>query len=73
MADFCDVGSERTQQVIDDALEARRRAAARPLIDHAYCNDCDCAIPVKRRKFVPGVETCVDCQGIREAKAVIRG
>jgi len=73
MADVCEVGAERTQQIIDDALAARRAAAARPAIDHPYCEDCDCAIPLKRREALPGVECCVDCQNIRELKAVSRG
>jgi len=73
MADFCDVGAERAQQTIDDALAARRLEASKPVIDHPYCEDCDCAIPLKRREALPGVECCVDCQAIREHVGVRRG
>ena len=73
MADACDLGSDRAQQIIDDALTARRLQASRPVVDHVYCLDCDEPIPLKRREMLPGVETCVDCQGIREQKGVSRG
>lgn len=73
MADFCDVGSERTQQMIDDALAARRAVAAKPVIDHLYCESCGVAIPLKRREALPGVDTCVDCQAMLEHMGVRRG
>lgn len=68
MADFCDIGAERTDQMLSDALEARRLRAARPAVDHPFCLDCDAAIPIKRRELLPGVETCVDCQQLREVR-----
>lgn len=73
MADFCDVGSERTQQMIDDALAVRRAVASRPVVDHQYCESCGCGIPLKRREALPGVDTCVDCQQILELSGVRRG
>lgn len=68
MADFADLGSARADQMLEEALEAQRRASARSNIDHVYCLDCDIAIPVKRREALPGVETCVDCQTLREPR-----
>ena len=73
MADACDLGSDRAQQIIDDALAARRLHASRPAVDHVDCLDCGWPIPLKRRESLPGVETCVDCQSIRERKGVGRG
>ena len=32
------------------------------------CAQCDAAIPVARRKAVPGVRLCVDCQSARDAE-----
>ncbi len=66
MADFCDIASDVSQQMLDDALAARRRIAATPTVDRPYCVDCGTAIPLRRREFLPGVETCVDCSAIRE-------
>lgn len=68
MADFADLGSERSEQMLEEALEAQRRASVRSNVDHEYCLDCDAPIPVKRREVLLGVETCVDCQSIREVR-----
>lgn len=68
MADFCDLGSERAQQILDDALAARARQSNKPAVDHPFCLECDAAIPLKRRELLPGVELCVDCQSIEEAR-----
>jgi phage/conjugal plasmid C-4 type zinc finger TraR family protein len=32
------------------------------------CEECDAAIPEARRKAVPGVRLCVDCQEARDAE-----
>ncbi len=68
MADFCDIGSDYTQQLVDDAIAAQLRKAWRPAVDHVYCLDCDEAIPLRRREALPGVECCVECQQVREAR-----
>ena len=73
MPDKCDLGAERTQQMLDDALDHRRYQASRLAISNLYCDDCGCAIPLKRREALIGVECCVDCQAIREHKGVCRG
>ncbi|MGY8811471.1 MAG: TraR/DksA family transcriptional regulator [Pseudomonadales bacterium] len=73
MADACDLGNDRAQQIIDDALAARRQQASRPVVDHLFCESCGVAIPPKRRELLPGVETCVHCQEILEHKGVGRG
>lgn len=73
MADACDLGAERAQQLNDDALAHHRYQASRLALDNPYCMDCGEAIPLKRREALPGVECCVDCQAIREHKGVGRG
>ena len=73
MPDLCEQGSERAQQMLDDALTEQRIKAARSPIDHLFCESCDRPIPLKRRELLPGVETCVDCQSIMEQQGVIRG
>ena len=69
MADLCDLGSERAEQLLEDALGRHRRAvqAASP-VGTLCCEECDAAIPLARRQAVPGCRTCVDCQGLREVR-----
>ena len=68
MADKCDLGADRAQQMLDDALQDHRYQASRLAISNLYCDGCGCAIPLKRREALIGVECCVDCQQLREAK-----
>ncbi|WP_321346432.1 TraR/DksA C4-type zinc finger protein [Halopseudomonas oceani] len=68
MPDFGDLGAERTQQMIDDALAERRYQASRLAIDNPYCVACGQAIPLKRREVVPGCEYCIHCQSINEQR-----
>ncbi|MHB0806031.1 TraR/DksA family transcriptional regulator [Stutzerimonas nitrititolerans] len=35
-----------------------------------FCADCDVEIPDARRKAYPSAVCCVECQSIREARAV---
>ncbi|MEO6225088.1 MAG: DksA/TraR family C4-type zinc finger protein [Sphingomicrobium sp.] len=60
------------QDQIDDTVkDAVERARARtPAGDSAKeCDDCDEAIPARRREALAGVRTCVACQSERD-KAV---
>ena len=36
-----------------------------------FCEECDTAIPEARRKAVPGVQLCVNCQSKLESKTVV--
>ena len=35
-------------------------------VSRMYCEECDEAIPPRRRELIPGVTTCVTCQSRRE-------
>mgnify|MGYP000744814237 CR=1 FL=1 len=37
-----------------------------------YCEACDTAIPVARRRAIPGVRLCVGCQSEREKQRTTR-
>lgn len=68
-ADPSDRATQREQELLADALEQHKRnhsAAGKKSALH--CIDCDVRIPEERRKAVPGVETCVDCQAQQEQK-----
>lgn len=46
---------------------ARLRAGRAPAVESAAtCIDCDEPIPEARRRAIPGVQLCVDCQGGRD-------
>lgn len=52
---------------IEDAVKlARSRLPAGASLTH--CEECDSDIPEARRKAIPGVRLCVDCQAEREKK-----
>lgn len=71
MADIADLANDQADYFLELALA---RHVAAPVLESAkYCVDCDEPIPALRREHVPGVQTCVDCQGIREMQGVRRG
>lgn len=66
MTDIFDRASEREEEIRADALDAQRRRAGlagKTWRDSAdECRVCGAGIPIKRRKAIPGVQTCVECQ-----------
>jgi phage/conjugal plasmid C-4 type zinc finger TraR family protein len=57
--------------VLDAVLAARARMPAGEAATH--CETCDEPIPDGRRRAVPGVRTCVDCQSGRDSRIVLAG
>lgn len=68
MADVVDVASEHAEYLLQRQLEQHQRRAAAPAASAEFCVDCDELIPALRREKVPGCQTCVDCQAVREAR-----
>lgn len=66
MTDIFDRASEREAELLGDALaeQARRAGLSGKTLDDSahHCRVCDDAIPTARRRALPGVQTCVDCQ-----------
>ena len=68
MSDWADKAAEREQELRDDALAAHARQAGRQAgeagaeagEDSAICGE---PIPAARRAALPGVQTCIKCQG----------
>lgn len=64
--DVFDRATEREEQLREAALKAQERRAGltgKTWRDSAEeCRVCGAGIPLKRRRAVPGVQTCVDCQ-----------
>jgi phage/conjugal plasmid C-4 type zinc finger TraR family protein len=58
---------------IEDELQ-RLRARRQPQGEsRASCAECDEPIPEARRRAIPGVKLCRDCQEERDARPVTRG
>jgi len=67
MADEIDRANDQAQYLLDVALQ-RIRVAPSSRISAEFCADCDDAIPVLRQQTIAGCQTCVECQGLREAR-----
>lgn len=66
MSDMYDRASDLEVAQREDALRAQQRRsglAGKSFSDSAReCRVCDESIPLPRRKAIPGVNTCIDCQ-----------
>jgi phage/conjugal plasmid C-4 type zinc finger TraR family protein len=64
---------EQIDAGVEDAVKlARSRLPAGESL--AYCETCDSVIPEARRKAIPGVRLCVDCQAeLEETQTHISG
>ena len=77
MTDFCEEGAQREEENRADALALQNRRAGlagKTIADSAQsCAICDTPIPDARRRALPGVQTCVDCQSDLEKAVGGRG
>lgn len=66
MTDVSDRATQREEELRADALDEqahRDPTRGKTVADSAtHCAICEQRIPVKRRRAVPGVQTCVECQ-----------
>jgi phage/conjugal plasmid C-4 type zinc finger TraR family protein len=65
--------NEQIDASIEDEL---KRMQARRLPEGeswAECAECGEPIPEARRQAIPGVKLCIDCQGERDSRPVMRG
>jgi phage/conjugal plasmid C-4 type zinc finger TraR family protein len=67
MADDVDIAQEREQTIIAAALANRDQQYSGE--SEYFCVKCDAVIPHQRREALPGVDVCVRCASIREAKS----
>lgn len=78
MTDVFDRATDREEEFRADSIEAwarRRNAANATLGDKSapHCRVCEERIPVARRRAVPGVQTCIECQKELEYSTVSGG
>lgn len=57
---------------VEDAIARARGKLARGE-SLKQCEECDAAIPEARRKAVPGVRLCIECQRAQDADAAYSG
>ena len=73
MTDVFDRATEVEEATRNDALDRQRRRAGlsgkTPENSATVCGECEEAIPEARRQALPGVQTCVDCQSLIEARS----
>lgn len=66
MTDMFDRATALEEAQREDALQAQARRAGmtgKTVADSAtHCGVCEGRIPAARRRAVPGVQTCIDCQ-----------
>lgn len=67
MADDIDRANDQAQYLLDVALQRSRRAPSNR-VSAKWCVDCDEWIPLLRQRTIEGCQTCVHCQGLREAR-----
>jgi phage/conjugal plasmid C-4 type zinc finger TraR family protein len=63
---------EQIDASIEDAIE-QARSNITTGESARLCEECDAAIPEKRREAIPGVQFCVACQSSLEEKVVATG
>ncbi|MCB1333981.1 MAG: DksA/TraR family C4-type zinc finger protein [Roseivivax sp.] len=65
--------NEQIEASIAEELE-RMRARRGPMGESlTHCAECDEPIPEPRRRAIPGVKLCIDCQAERDLRPVPRG
>jgi phage/conjugal plasmid C-4 type zinc finger TraR family protein len=67
MADNADIANELMELRLEGSLASRLSATAP--VHATECDDCGAEIPAARRAAAPWAATCIECQGVREAKA----
>ncbi|WP_414159871.1 TraR/DksA C4-type zinc finger protein [Pseudomonas sp. BNK-45] len=67
MADVIDLANDQADYFLQVALDRRQRQTT-TAASAEFCEDCDDPIPLLRQQMVPGCQTCVSCQELREAR-----
>lgn len=65
--DKADIANDYIEWRTEQALKAREYRPSE-LASRAICKECDEPIPAARRQALPGVQLCVRCQAILEAR-----
>lgn len=63
---------EQIDASVEDEIERARSQLARGE-SATKCDECDAPIPEARRKAIPGVRLCIDCQSANEKRDIRTG
>lgn len=66
MADWIDESQEYQLKILQAQITQATRTQPSP--SAFSCVDCDTPIAEPRRKIIPGVQRCIECQEIEEIK-----
>ncbi|HEX7047603.1 MAG TPA: DksA/TraR family C4-type zinc finger protein [Gammaproteobacteria bacterium] len=67
-----DAVSEQIDATVNDAVDrVRRNLPQGESLEH--CEECGAAIPAARRKAIPGVRLCIECQAARDEEQKASG
>lgn len=66
MADWIDESQEYQLKILEAQITQATRSQTLP--SALFCVDCDTPIAELRRKIIPGVQRCIECQEIEEIK-----
>lgn len=67
MADEIDRDQDINDRYLEELIARARSGPVSPAI-HFFCCECGAPIPEKRRKALPGVPTCINCQSEAEKR-----
>lgn len=65
--------NEQIEASIAEELERLRALQGPAGESRATCAECEEPIPEARRRAIPGVTLCIECQRERDARPVLRG
>ncbi len=65
--------NEQIEASIEDELKRLKLQFGQGGASRSHCSECDEPIPEARRRAIPAVKLCIDCQQGREHGAVARG
>ncbi len=65
--------NDQIEASIEDELN-RMKSRRLPVGESStHCAECEEPIPEARRRAIPGVKLCIDCQAERDARPILRG
>lgn len=65
--------NEQIEASISDEIKRMQSRRAPEGESRTHCAECEEPIPEARRRAIPGVKLCIDCQSERDARPVQRG
>lgn len=68
MSDVIDVANDHADYLLQVSITQHQRRTAGQATSAEFCDCCGVDIPEARRLAVPGCQTCIDCQQLRERR-----